>query len=256
MPLEHRPALTDEQHRQFEASGWVVARGFFDGAEAARIATWVEDLRAKPEKPGEHMVYREDDLRRPGERIVQRIEYFCDFDDRLGALVEGRLKTAVGELLGGPAVLFKEKINLKLPGGGGFEAHQDQQAGWSAYAPLFVTAVVAIDRATAENGCLEMAVGPRLTALAGEEWRPLTPEEVAETRYEPVPTDPGDVLFFDSYAAHRSKANLTEAPRRLLYLTYNRASDGDQRARYFADKRASFPPDIERKPGETHRFRV
>jgi len=73
---------------------------------------------------------------------------------------------------------------------------------------------------------------------------------------EPLPTDPGDVVFFDSYAPHASKANLTAAPRRALYVTYNRAADGDHRARYFAEKRAAFPPDIERTPGQEYRFRV
>jgi ectoine hydroxylase-related dioxygenase (phytanoyl-CoA dioxygenase family) len=202
------------------------------------------------------MVYYEDSLQQPGERIVQRIEYFCGFHAALNGLVNGRLKAALAELLGEGAVLFKEKINFKLPGGGGFEPHQDQQAGWSTYAPLFVTALVAVDGATEANGCLEMSTGPRLAALAGAEWRPLAPEEVGEGLYTPVPTKPGDVLFFDSYAPHRSKPNLTAAPRRILYLTYNRASDGDHRARYFADKRASFPPDIERTPGVTYRFRV
>jgi len=63
-------------------------------------------------------------------------------------------------------------------------------------------------------------------------------------------------MFFDSYAPHRSGPNLTDAPRRVLYVTYNRASAGDHRAKYFADKRKSFPPDIERAPGETYVFRV
>jgi ectoine hydroxylase-related dioxygenase (phytanoyl-CoA dioxygenase family) len=71
-----------------------------------------------------------------------------------------------------------------------------------------------------------------------------------------VPTEPGDVLFFDSYAPHASKPNLTEKARRILYLTYNLAADGDHRARYYAEKRANFPPDIERAPGAEYRFRV
>ena len=45
-------------------------------------------------------------------------------------------------------------------------------------------------------------------------------------------------------------------PRRVLYVTYNRASEGDHRAAYFADKRKSYPPDIEREPGRTYVFRV
>jgi hypothetical protein len=39
-------------------------------------------------------------------------------------------------------------------------------------------------------------------------------------------------------------------------LTYNAKSYGDHRAQYFADKRANFPPDVERKPGTEYRFRV
>jgi ectoine hydroxylase-related dioxygenase (phytanoyl-CoA dioxygenase family) len=71
-----------------------------------------------------------------------------------------------------------------------------------------------------------------------------------------VPTEPGDLLLFDSFAPHASKPNLTDAPRRILYLTYNLASEGDQRVRYFAEKRANFPPDIERQPGIEYKFKV
>jgi 2-aminoethylphosphonate dioxygenase len=72
----------------------------------------------------------------------------------------------------------------------------------------------------------------------------------------PVTTRAGDVVFFDSYVPHASKPNLTAEQRRILYVTYNRASDGDHRTAYYADKRASFPPDIERLPGVEYRFRV
>ena len=75
-------------------------------------------------------------------------------------------------------------------------------------------------------------------------------------RLTPVPGAPGDVLFFDSYAPHGSAPNLTDRQRRILYLTYNLASDGDHRRAYYAAKRASFPPDVEREPGRDYRFRV
>jgi len=35
-------------------------------------------------------------------------------------------------------VLFKEKVNFKMPGGDGFKPHQDSQAGWDRYADYFV----------------------------------------------------------------------------------------------------------------------
>lgn len=168
----------------------------------------------------------------------------------------GRLVAAIEQLFGESALLFKEKINLKLPGGGGFAPHQDQQAGWSSYAPLFITALVSVDASEPANGCLQLATGPRVTHMIGREWQPLTEEDMEGIRLQPMPTLPGDVLFFDSLAPHASEPNRTDHPRRIPYLTYNRAADGDLRARYYADKHASFPPDIEREAGKTYRFRV
>ena len=255
-PVAASALLDDGQVAQFARQGWTAAHGFFSPGEAGEIAQWTDELVARPERPGAEMLYRETSLKDPGAKVVQRIENFCPFHPGFDALVHGRLLSAVEVLLGGPAVLFKDKINFKEPGGAGFEPHQDQQAGWSVFAPMFVTAMVAIDDATLENGCLEMADAPRLGGLIGEEWTPLTPDQMKSFRLIPVPTAPGDVLFFDSYAPHGSAANLTDAGRRILYLTYNLRDHGDHRSRYFADKRANFPPDVERKPGEAYRFRV
>ncbi|MFQ6016814.1 MAG: phytanoyl-CoA dioxygenase family protein [Kiloniellaceae bacterium] len=249
--------LTEARIESFRRDGFVVVPGFFEAAEMARMTAWVDEVAAWPEAPGRHMVYYEDSLAAPGKRVVQRIEdltpYHAGFRD---LFTRGRMIGAVSELLGEAAVLFKDKFNLKLPGGDGFKAHQDVQAGWSAYARYHITALVSIDAASVENGCLEIAAGWHDRGLIGEEWRPLGAEEVAAMDFIACPTAPGDAMFFDSYAPHRSGPNLTDAPRRVLYVTYNRAAEGDHRAQYFADKRKSFPPDIERKPGKTYVFRV
>jgi 2-aminoethylphosphonate dioxygenase len=241
--------LSSRQIENYGKTGWLRARGFFEPEEVAAISRWTDDLAALPEVSGRQMVYHEPGLIHAGRRVLQRIENFCPYHPDFDGLVRAsRLRVA--------ACLFKDKINFKMPGGAGFEPHQDQQAGWSRYASLFLTALVTIDRATIENGCLEMADAPRFTGLIGEEWRPLSTAEMAGFKLVPVPTEPGDLLFFDSFAPHSSKPNLTDAPRRILYLTYNLASEGDHRVRYFAEKRASFPPDIERQPGVDYRFRV
>lgn len=249
--------LTDEDLAHFAAYGWVARRGLFSTAEAADIARWTDDLVALPEEPGRHMVYYEDSLTEAGTRVMQRIEDFCPYHPDFDELVRhGRLSAAIDQLFGEPSLLFKEKINFKKAGGAGFEAHQDQQAGWSAYAPIFITALVGIDRATTQNGCLEMTDAPRVAGLIGREWAPLTDEEMGAIGLVPVPTEPGDVLFFDSYAPHASKPNFTDRQRRILYLTYNAASQGDHRRRYYDDKRRSFPPDVERLAGVEYKFRV
>jgi ectoine hydroxylase-related dioxygenase (phytanoyl-CoA dioxygenase family) len=248
--------LTPEQIECFAREGYVLVPRVFAGAALDELKRWTGEVEAAPETRGRHMVYKEPSLldRAP---IIQRIENFCPFHVEFNrVLTDDGLIEMVGALFGEPAVLFKDKINFKLLGGDGFKLHQDQQAGWSKYAPLFITALVAVDDASEENGCLYVARGPRAEGLLGPEWRPLEPAELEGRALEAVPTAPGDVLFFDSYLPHASEPNLASASRRILYVTYNRASDGDHRSRYFAEKRVDFPPDIEREPGKTYVFRV
>lgn len=237
--------------------GFVAVPGWLDPTEVAALQAWTDEVQAWPEVPGRWMVYGEPSLVEPGRRLINRIENLYPHHEGFRALMDGpKLRGAVEELLGEPAVLFKDKINFKLPGGDGFKPHQDQQAGWSAYASLFVTVLLAVDEATVENGCLELAPGHHRRGLLGAEWRPLTEAELAGVGFVPCPTRPGDAVFFDSFVPHRSGPNLTDRPRRVLYVTYNRAAEGDHRLRYYADKRRSYPPDCEREPGRTYVYRV
>ena len=170
-----RRPLTSADLAHYARTGWLAARGLFSATGGGDIARWTEEVCAWPEVPGRHMVYYETSLLDPTAKVVQRVENFCPYHPQFDALVRGgRLLAAVEQLLEGPAVLFKEKVNFKKAGGAGFEPHQDQQAGWSTYAPSFVTALVSIDRATVENGCLEMSDAPRYAGLIGQEWVPLT----------------------------------------------------------------------------------
>lgn len=251
------PALVAEQLRAFERDGFVVCRRFFSAAEMDEIDRWTHELEEAPEVSGRHWVYREQSLKDPDRKVLQRIENFCAFHPGFDRLFRhGRIMRCVDQLFGEPAVLFKDKINFKKPGGGGFKPHQDQQAGWSVYASLFITALISIDDSTPENGCLEIATGQRLRHLVGEEWKPLDDAVMAAMNPAPLTTRRGDAVFFDSYVPHGSKPNLTDRSRRVLYVTYNRASEGDQRARYFADKYRNFPPDIDRDPEKTYVFKV
>ena len=242
---------------EFRRRGFVAVPQLFDAREIERIAKWVDELEASPEVPGRAWMYFEPSRTEPGKRLLNRIENFAPYHAGLAQVLGGeRLVGAVSELFGEPALLFKDKINFKLPGGGGFEAHQDAQAGWNQYASLFITAAVALDPATRENGCLELGHWAHRRELIGELWAPLTDANLAGVEFVPYPMQPGDALFFDSYLPHRSAPNATREHRRVLYVTYSRASEGDQRARYYADKHASYPPDCEREAGKDYRYRV
>lgn len=249
--------LTQAQIDTFKQDGYLIVRKMFDDAAISEISRWSDEILDWPEAPGRHMVYYEDSVVDGADRVISRVENFCPFHPGFDRLMRaGSLIGTVSQLLGSEAVLFKEKINMKMPGGDGFRPHQDAQAGWNVYADFYITALVSIDPATIENGCLEMVRGWHDRGLVGDEWRPLDDAAMDGMSFEPCPTAPGDAVFFDSYAPHRSAPNLTGRPRRVLYVTYNRLSAGDHRARYYADKRLSFPPDIERQAGEEYVFRV
>ena len=181
----NREPLSADQLDAFARSGWVAAPSFFDDKTISNLLRWTNELAAMPEIPGRSMVYHEQSLINPEARVVQRIENFCPHHADFDALVRsGLLIAAVSQVLGGQACLFKDKINFKMAGGAGFEPHQDQQAGWSRYAPLFVTALVCLDRATEENGCLEMANIPRLDHLIAPEWRPINKDEMSGFEFD------------------------------------------------------------------------
>lgn len=251
------PRFSEQEVAHYRDNGFVAIPGLFSGSELSALTGWVDELEKFPEEPGKTMSYYEDSVSEPSHRVLSRIEYFTGFHAGLGRFVEGPdMLARAADLFGEPAVLFKEKVNFKGPGGRGFEAHQDAQAGWQAYGPLQVTALVAIDAADESNGCLEIAGGHHRRGLIGELWAPLTETQLSSVHFKKIPTAPGDAIFFDSFTPHKSAANLSDKRRRLLYITYGRAKDGDHREHYFADKRKSFPPDIERDPNKDYAYRV
>lgn len=85
---------------------------------------------------------------------------------------------------------------------------------------------------------------------------PLTEEQNAAMSFEPIPTAPGDIVYFDSDTPHMPDPNLMDTTRRSFFGTYNRLSEGGYRERYYADKHANYPLDIERDPEREYIHRV
>ncbi|MGH8671187.1 MAG: phytanoyl-CoA dioxygenase family protein [Burkholderiales bacterium] len=252
-----RRLLSERDIEDFRRDGYLVVRQLYDRGEMQRIAAWTDEVAAYPPIAGKYMMYYEDSLVQPDKRILARIENFYPYHAEFAELLDGDgMLGRVAEFFGERAVLFKDKINFKLPGGNGFTPHQDAQAGWNDYASLHITVLLSIDPSTIENGCLELVAGRHQRGLIGSLWKPLQGEELEDMAFVPCPTEPGDVVFFDSYCPHRSGPNLTDQARRVLYITYSRLAEGDHRARYYADKRRNYPPDCERELGKEYVFRV
>jgi len=244
--------LTPEQIETFRQRGYVVLKGFIAPADIGRIGAWLDRLASTPEESGSEARYYE---KSPvtGQNMLVRVENFIgpEHAEASRLLLPDRARQALEQLLGEPAVLFKEKINYKLPGCRADKLHQDQSAGWNAYCDFFITMAVAVDENRLDNAALSfLNTGRYEKRLMTPEWQPLSqddPPYQPEADYALIEADPGDVIFFDSYVPHGSPPNRGKRQRRNIYLTFNRRSAGDMRRRYYTDKWASYPPN---KPGE------
>jgi len=138
--------------------------------------------------------------------------------------------------------------------------HQDQAAGWNKYTDLFITMAIAVDENREDNAALSfMSSGNYEKALMCEEWKPLSendPPFEPVDEYSLIEADLGDVIFFDSYVPHGSPPNRSERSRRNIFLTFNKASAGDMRAQYYADKWASYAPNEADEARTADSFRV
>lgn len=229
--------LTDNQRASWTSRGFLRVPGFLSETERVDLQRWVEEVAAWPDNDDAWMHHRE---HTPAGPRLSRSENFVPYHDGMRALLtEGRLVDMVGELLGESAVLYKEKINYKYPGGGGYAAHQDAPA--YEFVDLHITCLLAVDDATPENGCLFFAPGRHVDGLLElDEVGCIDPAVATTLTWEPAELAAGDALFFSSYAPHHSPPNETDTPRRAVYLTYNALAEGDLHDAYYRDKRAAF----------------
>jgi hypothetical protein len=253
--------LTPAQLESFDRDGFLLirAKDVWTDAEMKLLLSATNLMDDWPDRAGHYMKYYEKNRNAPeGPKILSRIENFTQYNPGLDFLLQGdKLPALCTDLFGEPSIMYKEKVNYKMPGSDGFAPHQDVAAGWWLYKQsIHVSCLVSIDPATVQNGCLEVAAGEHKAGMMSAEWKEIPKDTVDRLKWEFVPTEPGDVLFFDSYVPHKSEPNTTDKPRRVLYATYAKASEGDWRERYYADKRAAFPPEAERAPGTNYEYKI
>lgn len=245
--------LSNKQLNDYEKNGFLLIRKFFTQNEMAGPIQSINNFSKysiDSWELGKEMAYYETSTENQNIRILSRVEKFTDYHNEFKNLATSeRLLSVLEDLMGGPCILFKDKINFKRPGGGGFRPHQDVQARWDQFVKYTMNVMISTDRSTPENGCLEVASGHHKRGLIGKYDRPLEGSDLDGMKFEMIPTDVGDVLFFDHFTPHQSKSNLSDKPRSNIYLTYNLSSDGDFRNEYLEKKRKEFPPDNERKNG-------
>ncbi|CAJ1942508.1 unnamed protein product [Cylindrotheca closterium] len=185
-------------------------------------------------------------------RTLTRLENFVDSHKAWKQLCHGYLRDTVSTILGRRMVLYKEKLNLKPPGGSGFAPHLDSPSLKVALKEdgpqTFVTVMVAIDDMTEQNGCLRICKGtwnedkhveliePEMDGNPDAGGRAGAIEDaIAENlSFDNIVCKGGSIVAFNGWAPHRSAPNMSPFSRRAVFLTYNPESEGEFRERYYA----------------------
>lgn len=230
--LTVHPGTDAASVEHFATHGWLLTETL-RGDDVERLRAWVDEVAAWPDDGG-WLHHRE--LTDDGPKLC-RSENFTPFHEGLRHLLTGGAMVATASaLLGEPAVLYKEKVNYKLPGGGGYAPHQDAPA--YPFIDTHVSCMVAVDDATPENGCLEVVSGMHHEVLPMGDDGCIRPDVVDRLDWLVVPVAAGQTLWFHSRTPHRSGPNTSPLPRRALYPTYNALREGDLREEYYRAKRA------------------
>ncbi|MBI6853479.1 phytanoyl-CoA dioxygenase family protein [Pseudomonas cichorii] len=191
---------------------------------------------------------------------VCRIEWLTGSTPYIQDHLSNRLQQVISDIAQGPFHLFKDKCNFKHPGGGAFGVHQDIAAYRHFDTNYHITAAIALDPATLENGCLEVApkyleqhdaqdveqiletpMGPRPLFnyhRGGDRNGDIETATSCKFEWQPITAQAGDVILFDSYVPHRSARNDSAADRRMLFFTFAAGlAHKDLYDTYYASKR-------------------
>ena len=215
----------EECLRRFEASGFVIVRGFVSAPIAQRL---LEIARTDPAISAHaHGV-----LDAAG-RESRLTLWYQPGDDAFGQLsCCAEMVDTMSLLLGGRASFFHAKLMQKLPGGGRWEWHQDYGYWYDDgfLSPHMGSCFVALEAATPENGCLQVVPGShhfgRIHHGKAGEQTGADPARVAALRarlgVRSCTLEAGDALFFHANLLHMSGPNESSRSRLALITSFFR----------------------------------
>jgi ectoine hydroxylase len=219
-------SVSTEQLAAYQSDGFFVARDLFDAEEVdllRRIARADREMQQNAAS------------RADGEGGAIRLLVENELHDDIYAAVvrSRRIVDTMEKLLGDEVYHYHHKMILKEPYVGGAWAWHQDYGYWyynGCLFPLLASCMIAVDRATKQNGCLQVVKGShRLGRLehgkVGDQTGFFDTERLNAIleRMELVhcELEPGDAIFFHGNLLHRSDQNRSPDPRWAFICCYN-----------------------------------
>ena len=222
--------LSEADLANYHDRGYHLVRGLFDREEI--------DLLHRAAKE-DHELDKRSFGRADGEGGTVRLSLWNHPGDGIYGMFARceRIVRNAERILGGEVYHYHSKMIMKDPRvGGAWTWHQDYGYWYQngVLQPLLTSVSIAVDRATKENGCLQIVEGSH--KLGRIDHTPLTQgqNEVDPRRMEHIlarhpvaycELEAGDALIFHCNAIHRSDANRSDKRRWTLLICYNRVDN-------------------------------
>ena len=226
--------LTPDQRLAYERDGFVMVRGLFDAEESTLLQQAMEtdpQVRAN--------LYDRFDA---SGKATKMVTWNQPGDSVYGLAARShRIVDTMEDLLGGEVYHYHSKLTAKEPfEGGAWEWHQDYGYWYNngCLFPLMASVMVALDKCTKDNGCLQVLRGSHHMGridhglMEGQQVG-ADPQrlEHALKKMEVVyaEMEPGDGLFFHCNTLHRSDQNRSPNRRWTVLFCYNAARNNPYR---------------------------
>ena len=220
--------FTPEQRAAYERDGFVLIRSLFDTEEIGLLRGAIET------DPQLHAsLYDRNDASGKATRMAT---WNHPGDSVYGLAARShRVVDTMEEMLGGEVYHYHSKLTAKEPrDGGAWEWHQDYGYWYhnGCVFPYMASVMVALDKTTRENGCLQVIRGSHHAGrvehgvLPGQQVGadPRRVEEMLKSlELVYAEMEPGDGLFFHANVMHRSDQNRSENRRWTVLFCYNAA---------------------------------
>ena len=218
-------SLSDGDVRTYRQDGYVVVKGLLDGEEVGLLSRAAREDRVLDQ----HSFGRAD-----GEGGTVRLSLWNHPTDTIYGMV-ARSQSIVGsaeKILEGEVYHYHSKMIMKDPKvGGAWTWHQDYGYWYhnGVLFPLLTSVYIAVDRATRENGCMQVIKGSHELGriehfLTGEQAgadKARVDEVLKKLELVHVEMEAGDGLFFHANLLHRSDQNRSDKPRWAMICCYN-----------------------------------
>jgi ectoine hydroxylase-related dioxygenase (phytanoyl-CoA dioxygenase family) len=219
--------ISDDQIRRFREDGYFLVPNLFDDEEMDLLRTIAR---------AEHQHGQRAASRRDGQGGTIKLTVDNELgDDIYSAFVRcPRIVDSMERLLDGDVYHYHHKMILKEPlTGGAWKWHQDYGYWYNngCLLPLLASCMIAVDRATKENGCLQVLKGSHLLGridhikVGDQTGADMERVDIALERFKLVhcELEPGSAIFFHCNLLHSSAQNRSNHPRWALICCYNAA---------------------------------